>query len=155
MKEKEKKIIQETTDELFKLLGIDAKFEISLKGKDEERIIDVVLDTEDTGIIIGYHGETLEALQLILSLCIARKMGMFIRVSVEAGDYKKNRTQWLEDVAKQTKDQVLEEGREIAIPSLRSWERRVVHLFLQDDQEVVAASQGEGRDRVLIVSPKK
>lgn len=147
---KELKIIEKEADALFKHLGIDAKFEVA----SQESIVEILLDSPDNGIIIGYHGEILEALQLILSLIVSKKIGRFVRVSVEVGDYKKNRTAYLERLAEQVKERALSEGKEQTIPSLKSWERRIVHVFLQDDEEVVSESAGEGRDRVLVVKPK-
>jgi spoIIIJ-associated protein len=105
-------------------------------------------------MIIGYHGEILESLQLILSLMIAKKLGKFIRVSIEVDGYKKNRIAYLEKLAQQTKEKTLAEGREQVLTSLKSWERRVIHLFLQNDEEVTSESSGEGRERVLVVKPK-
>lgn len=85
MDKKEKKTIDTTITELLELLGIDGTFEV----KDAEDGIDVVLDTKDSGLVIGYHGDTLESLQLVISLCIAKKLDRFLRVSIEVGDYKK------------------------------------------------------------------
>jgi spoIIIJ-associated protein len=134
----------------FESLGIDAKSDIS----EDDEAISVVLETEDTGIIIGYHGETLEALQLVLSLLIARERGEFKRVSLEVGDYKKNRSEWLEKLALDAKERALQENKEVYLSELKSWERRVVHLLLQDDKEVSSESTGEGKDRVLVIKPK-
>ena len=150
MDKKEKKIIESTISELLKLLDIDGTFEIA----DAEEGIDVVLDTKDSGLVIGYHGDTLESLQLVISLCIAKRLDKFIRVSIEVGDYKKNRTEWLKSLAQTTKERVISEKKEIALPELKSWERRIVHMLLKDAGDVVSQSQGEGRDRVLVVSPK-
>lgn len=105
-------------------------------------------------MLIGYHGETLEALQLLLALAIARKNGKFTRVSIEIGEYKKNRSEYLERLAVQTKERVLGEGRDIVLSELKSWERRVVHMILQDDPEVFSESMGEGRNRVLVVKKR-
>lgn len=154
MDKKEIKIIKDTTAKLLKLLDVDGNFEI-LETKDADgESVGIVLNTKDTGVVIGYHGDTLEGLQLVLSLCVARKLGKFVRISVDVGDYKKNRTEWLKTLALETKERVLSEGKEMAIPELKSWERRIVHLLLQGDKEVVSQSQGEGRDRVLVVKPK-
>jgi spoIIIJ-associated protein len=143
---KQEKVIKD----FFVSLGIEATMEIT----EDAEAISVVLETEDTGIVIGYHGETLEALQLVLSLILAKENGEFKRVSIEAGDYKKNRTEWLERLALDAKEKALSEGREIYLSELKSWERRVVHLLLQDDKEVTSESSGEGKDRVLVVKPK-
>jgi spoIIIJ-associated protein len=154
MDKKEIKTIKEITEKLLKLLDVDGDFEIlESKDKDAENV-EIILNTKDTGVVIGYHGDTLEGLQLILSLCVARNLGRFVRISIDVGDYKKNRTEMLKTLAMETKERVLSEGREISIPELKSWERRIVHLLLESDGEVMSESQGEGRDRVLVVSPK-
>jgi spoIIIJ-associated protein len=144
------KKIEPTIKKFFVSLGIDASFSIT----EDEEAISVTLETEDTGIIIGYHGETLEALQLVLSLLLAKKRGEFKRVSLEVGDYKKNRSEWLERLAQDAKERAITENKEIYLSDLKSWERRVVHLLLQDDKEVVSESTGEGKDRVLVIKPK-
>jgi spoIIIJ-associated protein len=151
---KEIKIIKQIAEKLLKLLDVEGDFDLlETKNKDEEGV-EMVINTKDTGVIIGYHGDTLEGLQLVLSLCVARALGRFVRISIDVGDYKKNRTEMLKALVLETKTRVLSEGKEIAIPELKSWERRVVHLLLEGDGEVVSESQGEGRDRVLIVSPR-
>lgn len=144
------KKIEKVIKKFFTSLNIDAKFEVS----EDEETIGVTLETEDTGIIIGYHGETLEALQLVLSLLLAKEQGAFKRVSLEVGDYKKNRSEWLERLAQDAKDRALSENKEVYLSELKSWERRVIHLLLQDDKEVASESTGEGKDRVLVIKPK-
>ena len=154
MDKKEIKIIKEIAEKLLKLLDVEGDFDL-LETKDKDREgMEMVINTKDTGVIIGYHGDTLEGLQLVMSLCVARALGRFVRISIDVGDYKKNRTEILKALASETKARVLSEGKEIAIPELKSWERRVVHLLLEKDKEVISESQGEGRDRVLIVSPR-
>lgn len=154
MDKKEIKIIKDITEKLLKLADIDGEFEILETKDDKGESVDIALNTKDTGVVIGYHGDTLEGLQLVLSLCVARKLGRFVRIFLDVGDYKKNRTEWLKTLAMETKERVLSDGKKIAIPELKSWERRIVHLLLEADEEVISESQGEGRDRVLVVKPK-
>ena len=134
----------------FKTLNIETDFEMS----EDDETIKIVLKTEDTGIVIGYHGETLEALQLILSLILAKEEGEFKRVSLEVGDYKKNRSEWLEKIALDAKENALSQNEAVYLPDLKSWERRIIHLLLQNDKEVISESSGEGKDRVLVIRPK-
>ena len=150
MDKKEEKIITKTLKELLDVLEIDGTFELSF----EDDTFHVLLGTQDMGIVIGYHGEVLESLQLIASLAVSKKLGRFVRVSIEAGDYKKNRTEYLNNLAVKTKERVLSEQREISLSNLKSWERRVIHMFLQNDNEVVSESQGEGRERVLVIKSR-
>jgi spoIIIJ-associated protein len=154
MDKKEIKIINEITEKLLKLLDVEGDFEIIESKDDESESVEIILNTKDTGVVIGYHGDTLEGLQLVLSLCVARNLGRFVRISIDVGDYKKNRSEWLKTLAIETKERVLTEGREMAVPELKSWERRIVHLILEKDNEVMSESRGEGRDRVLVVSPR-
>lgn len=144
------KKIEKDIKDFFKKLGIDSKFEFS---EDDEQI-SLIIESEDPGIIIGYHGETLEALQLVLALVLAKKTGEFKRVSIDVGDYKKNREEWLKNLANDAKEKALSQQREVFLEDLKGWERRVVHLILADDKEVVSESSGEGRERVLVVKPK-
>ena len=142
--------VQALVDDLFASLDISG----SATVEEQNEMIHVVLETEDGGMVIGYHGETLEAIQLVLSLMVAKKIGRFIRVSVEVGDYKKNRQEYLEKLASQTRDRVVTEQREVVLSDLKSWERRVIHMILQQDEEVESESMGEGKDRVLVIRPR-
>lgn len=150
MDKKEKEIIENAVSEFLKLVEIDGTFKVV--GDDEG--INIILDTKDSGLVIGYHGDTLESLQLITSLWIAKSLGRFIRISIEVGDYKKKRTEWLKNLALTTREKVIAQNQEIALPELKSWERRVIHLLLKDDERVISESQGEDRDRVLVISPR-
>jgi len=135
---------------LYKHLEISGDFALL----ENDGSLEIQLTTEDTGIVIGYHGEILESLQLVTSLVVSKAIGRFVRVSIEVGDYKKNRGEYLEKLAQQAKERALTENREQDLTDLKSWERRIVHMYLQDDEEVVSESAGEGRERRLIVRPK-
>lgn len=147
----DKKTVEKTIEEFFSNVGVEGQSQVEFADSE----INVSLETEDTGIVIGYHGEVLEALQLLLSLVIAKKIGGFQRVSIEVGDYKKNREEYLQNLAINAKERALSDGSEQVISSLRPWERRVVHMYLQEDQDVMTESVGEGRDRVLVVKPRE
>lgn len=148
--DKERKDVEQLIEKLFSLLEIEGTFSL----EEQEDILDIMMETKDTGIVIGYHGEVLESLQLVLSLAIAKKIGRFVRVSIEVDGYKKNRTVYLHNLAMQTKERALSENKEQVLSSLKSWERRIIHLYLQEDDQVTSESSGEGRDRVLVIKPK-
>ena len=148
--DKERKDVEQLIEKMFSLLEIEGTFAL----EEQEDILGIMMETKDTGIVIGYHGEVLESLQLILSLAIAKKIGRFVRVSIEVDGYKKNRTEYLHNLAMQTKERALSENKEQVLSSLKSWERRIIHLYLQEDDQVVSESSGEGRDRVLVIKPK-
>ncbi len=146
----EQKIIEEAVAEYLKKLEIDGSFSIVENGD----MLDVMLETKDTGIVIGYHGEILESLQLVLSLVVAKKLGRFVRISIEVDGYKKNRIEYLENLAAQVKEKALSENKEQVLMNLKSWERRIIHVYLQDDDSVTSESSGEGKERVLLIKPR-
>lgn len=150
MNKEQAKKIQEVAQKLLSLLGIQA--DIAVTPGEEAAL--VVIQTEESGMLIGYHGETLESLQTILSLVASRELGEYVRVNVEIGDYKKNRVEYLKHLVQQAKEQALSQNTGISLSHLKSWERREVHMMLADDQEVATESMGEGRDRVLVVKPR-
>jgi YidC/Oxa1 family membrane protein insertase len=143
--------INKPAAKIFDVLGVTTGIEMVDTGEN----VELLLQTEENGMLIGYHGETLEALQLVISLAVAKALGKFVRVSLEIGEYKKNRMEYLNTLVAQTKDQVIAENTGITLPSLKSWERRYVHMILQDDDQVATESSGEGRDRVLTIYPKQ
>lgn len=148
---KERKEVEKLIEKVFALLEVEGTFTL----EEQDDILDIMMETQDTGIVIGYHGEVLESLQLILSLVIAKKIGRFARVSIEVDGYKKNRTEYLHTLAIQVKEKALSENREQVLSSLKSWERRIIHLFLQNDEQVTSESSGEGKERVLVIKPRE
>lgn len=145
-----KKSVEKIVSELFEKVGIKEPFEV----EESEEMISVIVDAKEPGLIIGHHGDTLDSLQLILSLMVAKELGEFKRLTLEVGDYKKNRSDYLRNLAEQTKEKVLSEQKEIYLPNLKPWERREVHMYLSEDQEVFSESVGEGKERTLVVKPR-
>ena len=146
----DKKVVKDILSQIFEFLNLDGTFEV----EEGEEGYNVTLNTNDAALVIGYHGDTLESMQLILSLLLSKKIGEFKRVSLEVGDYKKNRSEWLTNLTYQTKEKAILENKEVYLPDLKAWERRIVHVLLQDDDKVVSESIGEGKDRVLVIKPK-
>lgn len=150
MEKQQLTIIHETAAELLNKLGVTAPFTIT----ETEEGIELAIETEENGMLIGYHGETLEGLQLILGLIVAKKLGNFVRISIEIGEYKKKRMEYLESLIAQTKERVIATSEPVALPNLKAWERRYVHTLLKDDDEVISQSEGEGRERTLSILPR-
>ncbi len=148
---KEQKSVEQVVEKLFALLEIEGTFELSA----QDEALEILMDTKDSGMVIGYHGEILESLQLIASLLIAKKLERFVRVSIEVDGYKKTRTEYLQKLANDARERAISENQEQVITSLKSWERRIVHVILQEDDQVTSESQGTGRERVLIIKPKE
>lgn len=144
------KTILEETEKLLSAVGVNG----SVSLEEEEGSYSAHIATEENALLIGKHGNTLSSFEHILALIVAKKLGEFVRVIVEVGGYRKEREEYLKDLAIRLRDDVAETGVEKTIRGLKPWERRVVHLVLSEDSEVATESNGDGRDRILVIKKK-
>ena len=147
-----KKILTELSEELLKLTGVSVEVEIN---ELEEDSYEVNLKTEgETGLLIGFRGENINAIQTVLTLMFKGKTGNWVRVLVNTGDYRQKQEDKLKDLADQTIDRVVETKNPQPIYNLTAGQRRIVHMYIADKKEVESVSEGEGDERYLIVKPK-
>ncbi|MCL5095614.1 MAG: KH domain-containing protein [Patescibacteria group bacterium] len=151
MTEENLKIIKTEAQKLLEYLMVEATIEVSEK----EDVYEVQIETEDTGILIGYHGETLTSLQLILSLILYKRLGSWLRLIVNVGDWRQKREEVLKQMALSAAERVIATDEAMVLPNLSSFERRIVHLILADHPKVTSSSEGEGVERKLIIKPKE
>ncbi len=144
------KLIKETAEELFKQIGLTGEIDVTEK----EETYNVKTETEESGILIGFHGETLSGFQLILGLIIYKKLGSWLKVIVDVGDYRERREENLKQTAEAAAEKVLASGSPVELYELSSFERRIVHLLLVDHPKVTSESEGEGKFRKLVIRLK-
>lgn len=145
-----KQTVKTITEDFLTRLGIEGTVEVNTDETDAYRIH---ISTEETGIIIGYHGKTLESFQMILSMIISKQLGA-VKAYVNVNDYREKREESLMYLAQRAAERVLETGRPVELTNLSPAERRVVHLTLSGDDRVETESEGEGNRRLLVVKPK-
>ena len=145
------KTFEKITKELFALL----ETKVGLEIKEEEGAIMIQLTTDEPGILIGYHGQAIQAVQLLLALMGFRKLGEWTRVLVNIGDYREKREESLTNMAKSLAQKVKFSGASQSLPPMSSAERRIIHLALAEDTEVETISEDEGRDRHVVVKIKQ
>lgn len=145
-------IVQTKAEELLRNLEIAAAVRVE---QDSEGVFKVTIETEDSGLLIGYHGETLSSFQMILGLLIYRATKEWHRVLVEVGDYRARREEQLRAMAEAYARQALSGGQPIYLPYMSPVERRVIHMALQDHPQVMTVSEGEGRHRRLVVKARE
>ena len=144
-------IVKQLAEELLAGLQIPATVTVS---PGEEDTLSVNITTEESGLLIGYHGETLSSFQLILGLMVYKKLGQWVKVVVEIGDYRAKRAEQLTAMAQAYANQALSTGQPVYLPPLPPSERRVVHLALQENPQVETESVGDGNSRLVVVKPK-
>ncbi len=142
---------REVLQQMVTLMGSDGVVEFGECTDDE---VALNIEGEDLGILIGRHGATLDAIQLVVAIAANRDVADGARVIVDAEGYRERHRQMLEVRAQEYADEVKSSGREVVIPDLKSYERRCMHMMLKDDPEVETYSEGEGDDRVLVISPR-
>ena len=151
---KAEELIKSTTEELLELLG--ATGEVTVSENTEEESYEANIETEDAGILIGHHGETIDAIQLIVNQTLFSKLPEEERkrVMVNIGDWRERRKDTLLHLADNLAVRALETGEAQPIYDLTPSERRILHVYLEENKEVVTESEGEGRDRHLVVKPR-
>jgi len=107
----------------------------------------------DPGKVIGRAGRTLAALEYITNAVINRDEGSRVRVSIDVGGYKRRRDERLRTEARKAASRVRKTGRPVELDAMSAAERRVVHMVLADDADIVSESSGEGKNRHVVVKP--
>ena len=147
-------ICDKVIGELLKLIGTKSKAETSY-DKDNDCInIDIKAD-EESGLLIGKKGETVNSLQKFVALSLRRSTGEWHRVMVNVGDWREKQQLRLEELATQTADRARETGDPQNLYNLTAGQRRVIHLFLSNEKDIKTESVGEGEERYLVVTTVK
>ena len=146
--------VQKLIENVLSLLELgEDQFTVDMAEDDSVRV-HIQLPEEETGIYIGHHGEGLTALQLLLSLMISQRTGTWYRVSVNINDYQERREDSLKNLAESAAEKAIALNQEVVLGNLSSYERRIVHLHLEQHGGVTTESRGEPPLRQLLVIPK-
>lgn len=145
--------VSEILENILGLLGLEGSFDV----EEREEAIFVSIETNEPGKIIGKNGETLSALQLILNLAAARQAGETPskRIVVDISNWKKSKEEDLAHRARTWAQKVLQTNESIELEPMPSWQRRIIHMTIENTPGVKSESTGEGEDRHLIIQPDK
>jgi spoIIIJ-associated protein len=140
--------VAEILEQLLGMLSLEGSFDI----EETDEAVFISIETEDAGRLIGHQGETLTALQQIINQIMYRQVEDSKRVILDVSGWRKNKESDLESRAKGWIEEVLESGKEMALEPMPSWQRRIVHMVVQNTEGVKSESVGEGLDRHLVIS---
>ncbi|HWO72156.1 MAG TPA: RNA-binding cell elongation regulator Jag/EloR [Dehalococcoidia bacterium] len=145
--------------DLIRLMGLEAKVTARepVTAGDGVGMIQAVLDVEgeDLGILIGRRGQTLASLQYILNLLVAKRTNKRVAFGVDVDGYRRRREEALVSLAKRTASRVRGTGRSVTLEPMPPNERRIIHLALADDPNVMTVSIGEGEGRKVAITPTR
>jgi len=133
-------------------LGVEAAVEASFD--EESGVINLQIESPQPAILIGFHGETLHALQLIFSFLVHQILGEWFKVWVNVGDYRQKREEQLKKLALNLAMKAKFSGETQTVTGLSAAERRIIHLTLAEHPDVFSESEGEGRQRIITIKPK-
>lgn len=141
--------VSEILENILSLLSLEGSFEV--EEKDDGVFVSV--DTPDAGRVIGHQGETLAALQLIVNLILSRQVENSKRVIIDIASWKQSKEEELAHKARSWAQEVKDGGKELELEPMPSWQRRIIHMTIQETDGVESESIGEGLDRHLIIRP--
>ena len=111
-------------------------------------------DEEDMGLLIGRHGQTLDAVQELTRVVVSHRTGLRCRVIVDVEDYKKRQRARLASKSREVAKRVARTGREEALDPMNPYERKVVHDAVAEVSGVESSSRGEDPDRRVVIRPR-
>lgn len=153
--------VSEVLENILGLLALEGSFEVE-ENKDG---VFVSIDTDDAGKLIGKNGETLSALQLIVNQIVFKTKkgstdeknsedeGQTKRVIIDISNWRRSKEEELAHKARSWAEKVKETGEALELEAMPSWQRRVIHMVIQETEGVESESFGEGRDRHLVIRP--
>ena len=128
--------------------------EITYKIEIKEDVINVVIDGNESTKLIGYRGEALNSLQIILSTITNKDKDAGIKVILDIGNYKDTRKATLEELAGKLERTVMKSGKSVTLEPMTAYERKIIHTKLQNSEFVRTYSIGEDDRRRIVIAKK-
>lgn len=153
--EKEQEEAEKNIEKFLKELkeSIKEEFEYEIIKTDSK--INVNLNGEGLGYLIGYRGETLYAMQNIMSTIAGKGIQNRVRVILDIQGYKEKREKTLEELAKKVAKTVIKTKKPIKLEPMQAYERKIIHSALQENEKIETISVGEEPHRRIVISLKK
>ena len=154
--EKAETIVDKTKlylNSLFK--AMDIQTEVDIEFDESNNNMNINLEGPEMGILIGKRGQTLDALQYLISLYVNKESESYIRLKLDTENYRARRKDTLENLAKNIAFKVKRSRRSVTLEPMNPYERRVIHSALQNDKYVATRSEGEEPYRKVVVYLKK
>lgn len=140
-------------DNVFRAMGISANVIVTFDKENET--VDINIEGDEMGVLIGKRGQTLDSLQYLVSLVINKKSENYIKVKLDTENYRARRKETLENLAKNIAFKVKRTRKPVSLEPMNPYERRIIHSALQNDRYVETYSEGEEPYRKVVINVKK
>lgn len=141
--------VQEVLESVARGIGVEASVELS---EDPDGVTAEFIG-DDLGLLIGHHGQTIDAIQHLAYRITFRRCGAPLRVVVDAAGYRERRAVSLRAAADQAAEAAIHDRRPVSLEAMSALERKVVHEHLKARHDVETYSEGQEPDRRLVVAP--
>lgn len=128
---------------------------VDVKYDEANNSMDIDLNGDEMGVLIGKRGQTLDSLQYLVSLVVNKDVDNYIRVKVDTENYRQRRKETLENLAKNISYKVKRTKRPVSLEPMNPYERRIIHSALQSDKYVTTHSEGDEPYRHVVVVLKR
>ena len=137
--------------DVIREMGLD----LTMKAKANETNVYIELEGPDCGTIIGRRGQTLDALQYLTSLVVNKEHEDYVKVVIDAEDYRARREKTLEQLADKMARKAIKSHRSLKLDPMNPYERKVIHATLQSNPRVTTRSEGQDPYRRVVIEPKR
>lgn len=124
----------------------------SVNASKEGENLNIALEGEDLGFVIGRRGETIDAIQYLTGLVVNRIDGDYLRVTIDSGNFREKREKTLEGLARRLAKTVVKTGRSITLEPMNPYERRIIHSTVSTIEGATSSSIGEEPNRKVVIS---
>jgi spoIIIJ-associated protein len=146
--------LAEFMEETLNVLDVGDDLEIDLRYEQGQIQGDLDGDEDDVALIIGKRGQTLDAIQYLANAVLSAGGNGGVGVQIDAQGYRKRRAKQLERVADRGVAEVARRGRQVALEPMTSSERKTIHMYLKDNDQVITESSGREPNRRLVLIPR-
>ncbi len=145
------KLAKNLIDSILGYFNTKPQIEVN-EGKDNA--IEITIRGDDLSYLIGYRGQSLEALSDMLMHMMYKQTGEWPNLTLDINGYNQQRIDRLYNLAKRFIDRVRFFQTEVEMPMLNAWERKQVHTYISEYSDVESESRGEGKNRKMYLKPK-
>jgi spoIIIJ-associated protein len=141
--------------EILEQILIKMQESATVTATQEEDRINLLIATDDAGLLIGKQGQTLDALQYLVTKMLAKQARKKVRIAIDVEAYRARHNEALSMLARKHGDKVKRSGKAVTLNPMNPYDRRIVHMALQGDKDLKTISRGEGLYKKVVISPVK
>jgi spoIIIJ-associated protein len=138
-------------DGILQRISLECK--VTVNETPEKIILDI--EGDNSGLLIGKHGQNIDALQYILNKAINKFDNGHKMILIDSGEYRKRREEFLLGLAEKIRERVKKTLKPISLAHMNAHDRRIIHMVLQEDESLITQSRGEGKYRKIVILPAK